>query len=176
MFLYRTALVLAIALGAGGHAAAEDAPAPEPPSPCASPEARQFDFWIGDWDLTWDGGSGTNVVRSELGSCVIEENFDGRDAEGKGLVGKSMSVYSPAKGKWLQTWVDNSGGYLDFEGGWTDSTMVLGRQAKRDGKTFLQRMVFYDITHDAFDWNWERSDDEGATWKPLWVIHYARRK
>jgi hypothetical protein len=173
MFLCRTALVLAIVLGTGGRAAAQEAAAAPPP--CASPEARQFDFWIGEWDLTWDGGSGTNVVTSELGGCVVEENFDGRDAEGKGLVGRSLSVYSPAKGKWLQTWVDNSGGYLDFEGGWTDSTMVLGRQAERNGTTFLQRMVFHNITQNAFDWNWERSDDGGTTWKPLWVIHYARK-
>jgi hypothetical protein len=84
-------------------------------------------------------------------------------------------VYSPGRGKWLQTWVDNSGGYLDFEGGWADGRMVLSRRAERDGKTFLQRMVFYNISDHALDWNWERSDDGGATWNPLWVIHYTRR-
>jgi hypothetical protein len=53
--------------------------------------------------------------------------------------------------------------------------MVLSRRAERDGKTFLQRMVFYNISDHALDWNWERSDDGGATWNPLWVIHYTRR-
>jgi hypothetical protein len=169
-------VALILALGMPPGAGAEETEAP--PAPCTTSEARQFDFWIGTWDLTWEGGTGTNVITSELGGCVVEENFDGRDAEGKGLVGRSVSVYSPAKGKWLQTWVDNSGGYLDFEGGWNDAdaTMELRRQAERDGKTFLQRMVFFNISDRSLDWNWERSDDGGATWKTLWAIHYARRK
>jgi hypothetical protein len=169
-------ILLALVLGAlGAVPPAGSADAASPPAPCSTPEGRQFDFWLGTWDLTWEGGTGTNVITSELGGCVIEENFDGRDAEGKGLVGRSVSVYSPARGRWLQTWVDNSGGYLDFEGEWADGKMVLNRQAERDGKTFLQRMVFHNITDHALEWNWERSDDGGATWKPLWVIHYARR-
>jgi hypothetical protein len=42
-------------------------------------EARQFDFWIGDWDAVWgDNARGTNVVRAVLDNAVILENFDGR--------------------------------------------------------------------------------------------------
>lgn len=170
----RTWIILALLTGCAAPAAAQDAD-PAPP-PCSSPEARQFDFWVGDWDLTWEGGKGTNSIEAILGGCVIQENFDGRDAEGKGLMGMSHSVYSPAKGKWLQTWVDNQGGYLDFEGGWSDGKMTLSREATRNGQTFLQRMVFQNITEDAFDWNWERSDDGGETWKTNWAIRYVRRK
>jgi len=28
----------------------------------------------------------------------------------------------------------------------------------------------------VFDWNWERSDDGGATWQVNWNIHYTRKK
>ena len=38
-----------------------------PPSRCATPEARQFDFWVGTWELTWknaDGTSGTRTTRT----------------------------------------------------------------------------------------------------------------
>ena len=52
--------------------------------------------------------------------------------------------------------------------------MVLSRRAERKGKRFMLRMVFSNITHDAFDWSWDRSDDDGKTWKAMWVIHYAR--
>ena len=54
--------------------------------------------------------------------------------------------------------------------------MILSREAERDNVRFLQRMVFYNISDDTLDWNWERSDDRGQTWKQLWVIHYQRRK
>ena len=44
--------------------------------------ARQFDFWLGDWDCTWhtDGLEhiGTNSVYADLGGMVLVENFDGR--------------------------------------------------------------------------------------------------
>jgi hypothetical protein len=36
-------------------------------------------------------------------------------------------------------------------------------------------MVWHNIGKDSLDWNWERSDDGGRTWKALWKTHYARR-
>jgi len=144
------------------------------PAPCSAPEARQLDFWVGDWNLTWKGGTGTNHVRSILGGCVIEENFTEADSAGTGLVGHSYSVYDAVHKIWKQTWVDNQGAYLDFTGGTEGDTMVFSRHAERKGKRFQQRMVFSNITHDALDWSWDRSDDDGKTWKPMWVIHYAR--
>lgn len=171
---FATATLLLASLAVVSPGAAQDAKTPPPP-PCSAPEASQFDFWIGEWDLTWEGGKGTNIITSILGSCVIQEQFDGRDAEGKGLVGMSTSVYNPRLGKWQQTWVDNQGSYLEFVGGMEGDGMILSREATRDGKTFHQRMVFSDIKESELNWSWERSEDEGKTWTPVWVIHYQRK-
>lgn len=149
---------------------AQDAQAP---APCSDPEFRQMDFWVGDWDLVWEGGKGRNVVTSDLGGCVITENFDGTPSSP--LKGTSVSTYNKRSGRWQQTWVDNQGSYLDFTGGLVDSSMVLAREATIEGKTVHQRMVFYDIEPDALLWNWERSEDAGATWDVMWKIHYTRR-
>jgi hypothetical protein len=54
--------------------------------------------------------------------------------------------------------------------------MVLSREAMREGKAFLQRMVFYNIGADALDWNWERSLDGGENWEVMWQIRYVRQK
>jgi hypothetical protein len=137
-------------------------------------EARQFDFWVGEWDAVWgDGDRGTNTVRAVLDDAVILENFDGRP--GTPLMGMSVSVYNSLSGKWQQTWVDNQGGYLDFVGALEEGRMILQRSTLRQGQAFLQRMVWYNIEHNQFDWNWERSDDDGRTWQALWQIHYTRR-
>jgi hypothetical protein len=150
---------------------------PTPPdSPCAAEECRQFDFWVGDWTVSWTGKEGkrlrgTNRIQSVLDGCVIEENFD--DPVGM-FRGRSFSVYNKTTKQWQQTWVDNTGGYLDFVGEFKDGKMILGRKATKDGKEFLQRMVWYDIATDALEWNWERSDDQGKTWTLLWSIHYTR--
>jgi len=56
-----------------------------------------------------------------------------------------------------------------------DGRMILSRQATVAGKTIHQRMVWYNVSEHALDWNWERSDDGGETWQVQWKIHYARR-
>jgi len=145
--------------------------------PCSSPEASQFDFWIGTWKVEWlntdsTKAEGTNVVTSILGSCVIEENFNGKP--GVDFMGKSFSVYNPAKKLWQQTWVDDQGGYMVFTGGMEDDKMILSRKISRNDKELIQRMVFYNISKDKFDWNWESSEDNGVSWKMNWKIHYSR--
>jgi hypothetical protein len=149
----------------------------KPPPPCSSAEARQFDFWLGDWDLSWtdkDGSAknGTNKVAKLFGDCNIKEEFS--DAKGE-FKGTSVSTYIPSEKKWKQTWVDNTGSYLDFIGEFKDSKMILSRKAQREGKEFMQRMVFYDIKKNSLTWNWERSDDGGKTWAVVWKISYVRK-
>jgi hypothetical protein len=141
-------------------------------------EASQFDFWLGEWNCEWEDQNGesqqsSNLVRKILNDKVIEENFNG--SPGMNLIGQSYSVYDVNSSKWKQTWVDNSGGYLDFTGGMEGDKMILSRQAEVKGNKFLQRMVWFNISKEKFDWNWERSDDGGETWKPQWKIRYSRK-
>jgi hypothetical protein len=53
--------------------------------------------------------------------------------------------------------------------------MTLSRDAIVRGEQCRQRMVWYNIEESQFDWNWERSDDGGQTWRVLWQIHYTRK-
>ena len=141
---------------------------------CTQVEARQFDFWLGDWNWTWGAdGRGTNRITSILDGCVIQEEFDGSPSIP--LKGLSVSAFNTSSGKWQQTWVDNSGGYLDLVGGMEDGKMILSRTATVQGKPVMQRMVFYNVEDNELDWNWERSDDGGETWGMVWSIHYQRR-
>lgn len=164
--------IVGVMLLAGVAGAEETA---ELATPCSTPEARQFDFWLGEWKLTWEDGHGTNHITAILDDCVIQEDFTGHMADGTVFRGKSVSSYNTRLGTWRQTWVDNAGGYLDFDGGWVDGKMVFTREAPHPEKPFLQRMVWYHITDDALDWNWERSDDGGATWQVQWQIRYERQ-
>lgn len=154
--------------------------AQNPQKPCSSAEAKQFDFWVGSWDLEWtdakgNKASGTNIVNKILGDCVIEENFS--TGGQTPFMGKSNSLFDAASGKWKQTWVDNGGSYLDFVGEFAGGKMTLWREiVGKDGKKLKQRMIFYNITENALDWNWESSDDGGKNWKVLWKINYRRRK
>lgn len=155
----------------------------DPPPPCSSPEARQFDFWIGEWDLTWPAaqlggeegvtGTGTNRIERLFGDCVIEENFATSDG---GFLGRSHSVFDQRTEVWCQTWVDNSGGYIALSGSYDGDTMTLQTQPNiSNGETRVNRMVFDDITADSLLWRWQSSTDDGSTWADLWNISYRRR-
>jgi hypothetical protein len=134
-------------------------------------ENHEFDFWLGEWDVFWSDKKGVNFVEKILDGAVIKENF-----EGDGLVGISVSIFSKEDNRWHQTWVDNSGSYLDFVGEFSDGKMVLARNGIVEGKPVKQRMIWHKITKDAFLWNWERSDDDGVSWRALWKIEYKRKK
>jgi hypothetical protein len=153
---------------------AETSQSPSPPPPCSTPEAQQFDFWLGEWDLTWgESDQGTNKISKIMGGCVILEEFSGAPA--MDFQGMSVSVFNQRTGLWHQTWVDNNGGYLDFKGSFENGKMVLSRTATIEGKPALQRMVWYNLSENVLDWNWERSLNGGETWDVLWSIHYKRK-
>ena len=136
----------------------------------AQPET-QFHFWLGEWNVTWgEDGRGTNHIERILDGKIIQENFTAPD-----LHGMSVSSFDPERGLWCQTWVDNNGTYLDFTGKFEDAKMILSRDAIIKGQACKQRMVWYDIRENQLEWNWERSDDNGKSWRVLWQIHYTRK-
>ncbi len=152
--------------------------------PCDTPEGKQLDFWLGEWNLTWPAeqfggeegelGHGTNTVTRILTDCIIQEEFR---FPNRSFNGHSVSAWNVQKGVWQQTWVDNRGGYLLFTGEFKDGKMVLRTAPReRDGKTIISRMVFKNIEANSFDWDWQRSVDGGQNWKDMWNIHYERRK
>ena len=140
--------------------------------------SQYFDFWIGEWNLTYQENDSTiakakNSVTKVLGGQVIQENFEVLSGQNKGYTGKSWSVYNPKTKSWKQTWVDNQGAYLTFEGKIDGPKRIFSRETTNaDGKTITQRMVFYDITENSFTWDWEKSEDEGKNWTLLWRIQY----
>ena len=168
----RTALV-AVLLAFAMHAS-HAAPAPQPPD--------LFDFWVGDWAATWKNPDGTtskgrNRILRTLDGKVIEEQFEADPASQPPILrGHSVSVLQQASGLWRQSWVDNQGGFFAFTASVDGDRRIFATELVADGdKLKGQRMVFRDITHDAFMWDWEGTTDGGKTWKLLWQIAYKRQ-
>ncbi len=147
-----------------------------PPSPCKSrPEHRQFDFWVGEWDVLNPQGqqAGTNSVQLILNDCVVFENWTGA----RGANGKSFNVYNAAKGKWQQTWVDNFGGILELFGEYKDGAMRLNGERKgADGRVTLSRLTFTKLDGGRVRQLWEQSADDGKTWTVAFDGTYVRKK
>ena len=130
----------------------------------ATSEQRRFDFWLGEWDLSWgDGATATNSIYLD---------FDGRPS--LELQGTSLSTYDPVAGTWRQTWVDNQGTRFEFAGAFRDGEMDLHTETEVLRRPALLRMRWFNIRGDALDWAWERSDDGGRSWTPLWEVASSR--
>src|SRR5688572_3261104 len=71
-----------------------------PASPCTAPEYRQFDFWLGRWNVVTPAQTTPTPsdITLESGGCAVFESW----ANGSGL---SLNVYSPADGNWHQTYL-----------------------------------------------------------------------
>ncbi|MEO6747482.1 MAG: hypothetical protein ABIS28_17765 [Caldimonas sp.] len=153
------------------------------PVSAASQPADLFDFWVGDWDLTWtneDGttGRGRNRIDKILDGAVVEEKFEELVAAGEtALKGRSLTVRDKKSGIWRQSWADNQGGYFTLTTQVDGARRILTTEVvKTAEKASVQRMVFHSMSADALIWDWEGSADGGTTWKRLWRIDYRRRK
>ena len=142
--------------------------------------ASVFDFWVGNWELTWkhnDGsnGSGTNLIEKTLDGKVIQENFEAKEGNFAGFKGTSLSVYNPNRKTWHQAWADNQGGYFNFVGEFDAERRIFRTEPRKRGDNIIiQRMVFYNISENAITWDWETSNDNGESWKLNWKINYRK--
>lgn len=150
--------------------------------PCrAMPEAKQFDFWIGHWDVTpWALATpqpgqqiGTNDVEPILEHCVLLENWR---AAGGGE-GKSFNYFDTNLRRWRQVWMADSGGPLDYVGEYREGAMrFTGWNLGPQGQRVEQRLTFFSIARDTVRQLFEASSDSGRTWATTFDGRYVRRK
>jgi hypothetical protein len=146
-----------------------------PANPCgARPEYRQFDFWIGEWEVQAGGNhAGTNSVQLILGDCVIFENWTGA----RGMTGKSFNIYNAAKNKWQQTWVDSSGSVLELYGEFKDGAMrLVGERPGPNGVRVVNKLTFTPLEGGRIRQLWESSQDDGKSWNTVFDGLYIRKK
>jgi hypothetical protein len=144
------------------------------PLKCDGSEFRQFDFWIGNWDVTARGQqAGTNLVTLEEDGCVVHEHWKGS----RGGTGQSFNFYDRGDRKWHQVWIANDGSALFLTGGLVGNTLTLeGETPQPDGSTVRNRISFRNNPDHTVRQLWETSADGGTTWTPAFDGLYRKRK
>ena len=128
-------------------------------APCDARAHRQFDFWLGVWNVhTPDGKlAGTNRIESEYEGCVLHERYD----TGRGYRGESLNIYDAQRKVWHQTWVDTSGLLLLMEGGLRDGSIVLeGETLGTDGSTSKHRITWTPNPDGSVRQLWESTNSK----------------
>ena len=161
--LHFLAAVAAAQAGSSGPVAA--AQTPNAAAACTAPEYRQFDFWVGRWDVY--GPKGKQVARSlieKVYGCGIRENW----MPFSNQPGGSLSIYVPEEKRWEQFWIDSSGSRAVFTGGWNGSAMVI--QGRWGGPTV--RITYSKNADGSVRQFGEQSTDEGKSWSPSFDFTY----
>ena len=144
--------------------------------PCKhAPESRQFDFWVGDWEVRDPQGrvAGSSSVQRILGDCVLLENW----TASLGGSGKSFNIYNRSAERWEQDWVDDQGTVTHYRNGeYRDGRLTLVAQsALPSGVPALRRMTFFNLEPGRVRQLGEVSADSGKTWTTSFDLQYTRR-
>ena len=133
--------------------------------PCSTPEFRQFDFWLGDWDAFHADNSTTAVARVRvdriLDGCVLLEDYQ----DTKGSKGQSFSIYEASRKTWHQTWVTNHGRLLIIEGAFQNGEMSMVGVDHPNGQERHVRGTWKPIPGGVSEIA-ATSTDGGNTWNP----------
>ena len=165
---FSAAAALAALLAAPGAALAKT-PTPPPPA-CQSAEYRQFDFWLGEWEVFLPTGkkAGDSRIEAIGAGCALLENWSGNG----GFSGKSLNTYDSSDKQWHQSWVDSSGSRLELAGSYADKRMVLS-----SGSGAAMQRIAWSVNDDgSVRQLWESSADGGKTWAVQFDGKYVRRK
>lgn len=135
---------------------------------------REFDFWIGEWDVhTADGRlAGRNVIESAHRGCVLIENWTGAG----GSTGTSMNYFDAASDEWVQVWTDASGSQIAIRGSLTAAGMRLAGRIHytSTGITAPFRGLWTVQPDGRVRQFFEQSNDGGETWEPWFEGYYSR--
>lgn len=148
----------------------------QPPKADLPAEHRQFDFWIGTWEVHGtDGGIvGHSWIEPVSDGCGLSERWEGA----RGSRGVSYNAWDPGSRQWRQFWVGNtSGDVLYLEGGIVDGSMVLHgvRPSAASGQPQLQRISWTPNVDGSVRQHWQTSDDDGASWTTAFDGLYRRK-
>jgi hypothetical protein len=140
---------------------------------CSSEKSHEFDFWIGEWEVTANGkAAGTNTIEPILNGCVLQENWNGVGGSG----GSSFNFYNPREESWEQFWVWRNGTTLHLKGVYANGRMILqGESMSKDGEPVTNRITWYDNADGTVRQHWEISSDGGVTWTTAFDGLYSRK-
>ena len=181
------AVVLVLGALAGSAPAQEQFPATDV---CPDERSRQFDFWLGDWDvrnLHRQPGSddprwystGTSVSRVEpvIGGCALVEQWYGELSFDR-IRGASLRAFNPTADEWDIVILWPSPDRPTF--GTLEGEFRHGRGefftegVDQHDRQLLTRFTFADIRPDMLRWDAAQSGDSGITWRTTWIMEFTR--
>jgi tetratricopeptide (TPR) repeat protein len=138
------------------------------------PEYRQFDFWVGEWNVFSPAGLqvGKSRIEKIVGDCIILENW----TSGAGSDGKSFNKWNPQLERWEQFWASEGGETTFFFGHLEGKNLVYKTDAfpQPDGTKQERRLTFFNLGPNEVRQFSEISSDGGKTYTTEYDFTYKR--
>ncbi len=151
-----------------------------------SEKQREFDFWIGEWDVnlrvhqkdfTWkDNHKSIARIYSILDGKALLELWSESE---KGINGYSLRYYNPKKGTWdlWLNWANNnrsatSGMECTFR---HKRAECFSKRKINEATNLISRYTFSDAQPNSVRWDDAYSRDEGKTWSNNWIMEFSRK-
>lgn len=141
------------------------------------PHFRDWDFWVGEWDVTvretGEVAGENSIVKIESG-CALRETWV---SAGDGS-GTSVNYYNPVTQKWRQIWIAKPGYLIDIEGGLQEGSMVLEGEITyyRPGTVAKFRGTWTPNEDGSVRQYFQQYDGEKKEWADWFDGHYVRKK
>lgn len=154
-----------------------------------TPGPRQFDFWVGEWDVAnwwwrdggkWvKGGDATCKAYGILDGAAVIEHWQGY-AGSSFRYGYSVRAFDPDKKRWVLVlnWpaLPDRTGFGTLEGTFTHGRGRFYSSFKTsDGKDGESRYSFSDISREKLRWDSATTRDGRRTWHTDWIMRFTRR-
>ena len=153
-------------------------------------EARQFDFWIGEWDVnlraqqadaSWkDWKQSKAKIYSILDGKAILELWEeqSKSIPANTIIGYSLRYYDTEIKKWV-LWLNwpgvNRSGSSSLQGNFKHNRgEFFSSRPLNDSTSIISRYTFSDITPTSLRWDDGFSKDGGKTWTHSWIMEFSR--
>ncbi len=145
-------------------------------NPCSSKEYKQFDFWIGNWNV-YDGKGkliGVNNIVKMPNACTIQENWTSKTSKNRGT---SYNYYNNKDNSWNQVWIDNSGFSLILKGKFDNEKMILQSDVIKSKKVSYRNQIIWKKKKDnSVVQIWNYINDEGKVIKEVFKGVYKKKE
>ena len=143
---------------------------------CTGAEHRQFDFWVGEWDVYNNANgnlAGRNRIELRENGCVLVENW----TSSSGGTGMSMNYYDSLTEKWRQVWIASN--YSIDIVGTLNEVVAMALEGQLHNYRFSQSFEFRGTWTPHEDGTvrqfFEQKDPESGEWRVWFDGRYEPR-
>lgn len=142
---------------------------------CCTPKHQQFDFWIGDWEVSDTSGNivGKNNIVQLQNNCALQENWSST-----AMTGTSYNYYNQKDSSWNQVWIDNQGGSLILKGGIINGAMVMKSDLIAGTKVdfYYNQITWTQLGNGTVSQQWDIFDSQNNLLTTLFLGIYKRKE